>query len=76
MSATALPGTGPSLVYPPCPAPRLANPVNKDQLSICVCVHVCLGHLICAKIKINEKINLCRLESNVSISWTLKFKKY
>lgn len=74
MSAIALPGTGPSSVYLPCPAPRLANPVNKDQLSICV--HVCLGHLICAKIKIDEKINLCRLESNVSISWTLKFKKY
>lgn len=58
MLAIALPGTGPSLVYPPCPAPRLANPVNKDPLSICVCVHVCLGHLICAKIKIDEKNKL------------------
>lgn len=35
MSAIALPGTGPSLVYPPCPAPRLTSPV-KDPISVCV----------------------------------------
>lgn len=60
-------GIGLFLVYLFCLFFCLVNFVNKDLFFICVCVYVCLGYLICVKIKIDEKINLCRLELNVLI---------
>lgn len=57
-------GIGLFLVYLFCLVFCLVNFINKDLFFICVW---CLGYLICVKIKIDEKINLCRLELNVLI---------